>query len=195
MIGIIDYGAGNIKSVGNALDRLGVNYFVSSNINQLQKAEKLILPGVGEARSAMESLDRVGLIEWLKTVKVPFLGICIGMQVLFEHSDERDTKCLGVIPGSVSKFNAADVKVPHMGWNEVLIQKESPLFQGIRDRQFFYFVHSYYASVVERTIGSTEYSQRFSAAVQKDNFFGVQFHAEKSGRAGLSVLKNFIELC
>ncbi|HAL54991.1 MAG TPA: imidazole glycerol phosphate synthase subunit HisH [Bacteroidetes bacterium] len=195
MIGIIDYGAGNIRSVGNALDRLGVEYFISSAISELERAEKLILPGVGEARSAMESLDRSGLIAWLKTVQVPFLGICIGMQILFEHSSERDTKCLGVVPGSIRRFSASQTKVPHMGWNQVTLANESNLFQGIRSDEFFYFVHSYFAPVTEHTIGVTAYGGSFSAAVQKGNYYGVQFHAEKSGNAGLQLLKNFIQRC
>lgn len=195
MIGIIDYGAGNIRSVGNALERLGVRYFVSNKVNELEKAEKLILPGVGEARNAMESLDRVGLINWLLNVDVPFLGICIGMQILFEHSAERDTRCLGVLGGSVDKFDGTKVKVPHMGWNKVRLQRSSPLFKDIRDGEFFYFVHSYRAPVVEESIGVADYQSRFSAAVQKQNFYGVQFHTEKSGTAGLQVLRNFVERC
>lgn len=195
MIGIINYGAGNIRSVSNALDRLGVAYFVSSSIDELCEAQKLILPGVGEARSAMESLDRGGLVEWLRTVNVPFLGICIGMQILFERSTERDTTCLGLIPGIVSKFDSSNGKVPHMGWNTVHLQRENPLFQGICNDEFFYFVHSYSAPVGSATTGLTEYDHPFSAAVQQNNFYGVQFHAEKSGRAGLQILQNFIERC
>ncbi len=195
MIGIINYGAGNIRSVGNALDRLGVSYLVSQSVEDLQRADKLILPGVGEARSAMESLARVGLIQWLKTVKVPFLGICIGMQILFEHSAERDTACLGMLDGSVTRFNSSRIKVPHMGWNRVKVHRESSLFHKIRDNEFFYFVHSFCAPVVNQTLGITEYGIRFSAAVQKNNYYGVQFHAEKSGAAGLQLLRNFVELC
>lgn len=195
MIGIIDYGAGNIRSVGNALDRLEAQYFVSNDINELRRAEKLILPGVGEARSAMESLDRVGLINWLRTIEIPFLGICIGMQILFEHSSERETTCLGVVPGTVSKFDAAVCKVPHIGWNQIRITRNDPLFQGIRDGEFVYFVHSYRAPVIETAVALTEYGGTFSAAIRKDNYCGVQFHIEKSGKAGLQILKNFIELC
>jgi imidazole glycerol-phosphate synthase subunit HisH len=195
MIGIIDYGAGNIRSVGNALDRLGQPYFVSRDIAELQRARKLILPGVGEARSAMESLGQIGLLRWLTTVNVPFLGICIGMQILFEHSDERDTACLGVVPGRISRFDDTKLKVPHIGWNRVAVTTTSPLFNNIRDNEYFYFVHSFRAPVGPTTIGLTQYGESFSAAVQKQNFFGVQFHAEKSGAAGIQVMKNFIELC
>ncbi|HTY36382.1 MAG TPA: imidazole glycerol phosphate synthase subunit HisH [Bacteroidota bacterium] len=195
MIGIVDYGAGNIRSVGNALDRLGEKFFVSGNVEELRRAEKLILPGVGEARSAIESLGHVGLLQWLPTVSVPFLGICIGMQILFERSDERDTECLGIVPGSVTRFDNSRVKVPHMGWNNLRTRGSSPLFEGIRDGEFFYFVHSYAAPLIPQTIGATEYGVAFSSAVQHKNFYGVQFHAEKSGNAGLQVLKNFVTLC
>jgi len=195
MIGIIDYGAGNIRSVGNALDRLGQQYFVSKDIAELQRARKLILPGVGEARSAMESLGQIGLLRWLTTVSVPFLGICIGMQILFEHSDERDTACLGVVPGRISRFDDTTLKIPHIGWNQVTVIATSSLFHNIRDNEHFYFVHSFRAPIGPNTIGMTQYGEPFSAAVQKQNFYGVQFHTEKSGAAGIQVLKNFLELC
>jgi imidazole glycerol-phosphate synthase subunit HisH len=195
VIGIVDYGAGNIRSLGNALDRLGKQFFVSQDVNELQRAEKLILPGVGEARSAIESLDRIGLLQWLTTVSVPFLGICIGMQILFEHSDERDTPCLGIVPGRVARFNSTSLKVPHMGWNSVSCTGQSPLFEGIRDGEFFYFVHSFGAPIVPDTIGVTDYGRQFSSAIQHKNFYGVQFHVEKSGNAGLQLLRNFSELC
>jgi len=195
VIGIVNYGAGNIRSLGNALDRLEQPFFVSQDVHELQRADKLILPGVGEARSAIESLDRVGLLQWLKTVRVPFLGICIGMQILFEHSDERDTPCLGIIPGRVARFDDASLKVPHMGWNRVDIKGLSPLFEGIRDSEFFYFVHSFGAQLVPDTIGTTDYGRPFSSVVRHKNFYGVQFHAEKSGNAGLQLLRNFSESC
>ncbi len=195
MIGIIDYGAGNVRSVANALERLQAPFFVSKNVSDLNNARKLILPGVGEARSAMDSLGRSGLLQWLKTVKVPFLGICIGMQILFDHSDERETPCLGVIAGRVQRFDAHQVKIPHMGWNRTAIRQANQLFHNIVDGEYFYFVHSFRAPVVETTLAVTEYGSGFSAAVRKDNYFGVQFHAEKSGHAGLQVLRNFIELC
>lgn len=198
MIGIIDYGAGNIRSVSNALRRLGIEHTVSSDIGELQRATKLILPGVGEARMAMDSLDRAGLIRWLRDVRVPFLGICLGMQLLFEKSDERQTDCLGILPGKIVQFdsrNLPNLKVPHMGWNQVQVQNNSPLFAGIADNEHFYFVHSYYAPAVSETIGATEYGLTFSSAVHMNNFFGVQFHPEKSGRAGLELLNNFVTLC
>ncbi|MCI0707570.1 MAG: imidazole glycerol phosphate synthase subunit HisH [Ignavibacteriae bacterium] len=198
MIGIIDYGAGNIRSVSNALKRLGIGHTVSSSIGELQRADKLILPGVGEARMAMDSLDRAGLIRWLKDVRVPFLGICLGMQLLFEKSDERHTDCLGILPGKIVQFDSRSlphIKVPHMGWNQVRRRNDSPLFAGIAESEHFYFVHSYYAPAVPETVGATEYGLTFSSAVQMNNFYGVQFHPEKSGSAGLQLLKNFGERC
>jgi glutamine amidotransferase len=198
MISIIDYGAGNIRSVSNALKRLGVAHSVASDIRELQRATKLILPGVGEARMAMDSLDRGGLIRWLRDARVPFLGICLGMQLLFEKSDERQTECLGILPGKIVHFDSHEfpnIKVPHMGWNQVRKNNNSLLFAGIAENEYFYFVHSYYAPPLTDTIGTTEYGLTFTSAVQHNNFYGVQFHPEKSGSAGLQLLKNFIERC
>jgi glutamine amidotransferase len=197
MIGIIDYGAGNIRSVSNALKRLDVPHFVSNDRNELDSANKLIFPGVGEARSAMDALARTGLPVWLKQVRVPFLGICLGMQLLFEHTTERATECLGIISGTNERFNSdrSILKVPHMGWNQVKYDGDIPLFSGVPSGDNFYFVHSYYAPIAAATIGTTEYGVRFTSAVRQDNFYGVQFHPEKSGKAGLQLLKNFIELC
>jgi glutamine amidotransferase len=197
LIGIIDYGAGNIRSVSNALNRLGVQHFVSNEQHKLDKADKLIFPGVGEARSAMDALARVGLIDWLKEVSVPFLGICLGMQLLFDRTTERNTDCLSVIAGTNERFNSAQsvLKVPHMGWNQVQHKGNSTLFDGIVSGEHFYFVHSYYAPIVPATIGTTDYGVQFTSALQQKNYYGVQFHPEKSGRIGLQLLKNFVELC
>lgn len=195
MIGIIDYGAGNMRSVRNALKRLGVHCFISNDAEELKTATKLILPGVGEARTAMESLNRTGLMEWLRNVRVPFLGICLGMQLLFEESAERRTTCLGIVSGKIVPFNPAQLNVPHMGWNQVTMQTSNPLFAGVPQNAFFYFAHSYYAPHLPETIGVTEYGIPFSSAVQKDNFYGVQFHPEKSGEVGLQLLHNFVERC
>jgi glutamine amidotransferase len=181
----------------NALSRLDVQYIVSNDRKELSKASKIILPGVGEARSAMDSLRAVKLDQWLKEQTVPFLGICLGMQVLFEHSTERSTPCLGLIGGTIQQFQrtAAAPKVPHMGWNNVALKGRTPLFNGISSEEYFYFVHSYYAPLVPAAIGTTEYGVTFTSAAQENNFYGVQFHPEKSGRAGLILLKNFVELC
>jgi imidazole glycerol-phosphate synthase subunit HisH len=197
MIGIINYGAGNIRSVSNALNRLSVPHFISNDCNELNKADKLIFPGVGEARSAMDALERAGLTDWLKEVTVPFLGICLGMQLLFEHTTERATDCLGIISGTNERFKSEEskIKVPHMGWNQVQQSRENPLFSGIKSGEYFYFVHSYYAPIVQATIGITEYNVQFTSAIQQKNYYGVQFHPEKSSNAGLQLLKNFIELC
>jgi glutamine amidotransferase len=197
MIGIINYGAGNIRSVSNALKRLDVKHFISSDKKELENADKLIFPGVGEARSAMEALNQFRLIDWLQNVQVPFLGICLGMQLLLEKTTERDTKCLGIISGTNQKFDStqSNLKVPHMGWNQVLQKNNCPLFNQINLGEYFYFVHSFYAPISAQTIGTTEYGVKFSSALRQNNYYGVQFHPEKSGKAGLQLLKNFIELC
>jgi len=197
VIGIINYGAGNIRSVSNALNRLSMPHFVSNDSDELNKADKLIFPGVGEARSAMDALMRARLTNWLKEVTVPFLGICLGMQLLFEHTTERATDCLGIISGTNERFNGlqSQLKVPHMGWNQVQQNGKDPLFSGIISGENFYFVHSYYAPIVLATIGTTDYGVQFTSAMHQKNYYGVQFHPEKSGKAGLQVLKNFVELC
>ena len=197
MIGIINYGAGNIRSVSNALNRLSMPHFVSNDSDELNKADKLIFPGVGEARSAMDALMRARLTNWLKEVTVPFLGICLGMQLLFEHTTERATDCLGIISGTNERFNGlqSQLKVPHMGWNQVQQNGKNPLFFGIMSGENFYFVHSYYAPIVQVTIGTTDYDVQFTSAIHQKNYYGVQFHPEKSSKEGLQLLKNFIELC
>lgn len=194
MIGIIDYGAGNVRSVSNALKSLDVDHCIGGTVAELSAASKLILPGVGEARSAMTSLDSAGLLEWLRSASVPFLGICLGMQLLFERTAERETPCFGIAGGTVERLNNS-VKVPHMGWNTVEILVEDPLFRGLRDREYFYFIHSYCAPVAKETTAVTDYGRRFSSAVRIRNFRGVQFHPEKSGEAGLRLLSNFVKLC
>jgi imidazole glycerol-phosphate synthase subunit HisH len=197
LIGIIEYGAGNIRSVSNALDRLNVQHFISNDHHELDKADKLIFPGVGEARSAMEALIHVGLADWLKQVNVPFLGICLGMQLLFDRTTERSTGCLGLLAGTNERFNNGQpaLKVPHMGWNQVHHKGNCPLFTGITSGEHFYFVHSYYAPIVSATIGTTDYGVQFTSALRQENYYGVQFHPEKSSRTGLQLLKNFVELC
>lgn len=194
MIGIIDYGAGNVQSVSNALTSIGAPHFVSGKTNKLQQAAKLILPGVGEARSAMASMEKAGVLEWLQSVKVPFLGICLGMQLLFEHTSERETPCLGIITGDVKRFSN-NVKVPHMGWNSLNVVGTDALFRDIPTGEYFYFLHSYHAPIVPETTGTTDYESDFSSAVRIRNFRGVQFHPEKSGEAGLKLLANFVNLC
>ena len=194
MITIIDYGAGNLKSVQNALDRLGATYEVTDDPAVVAKAEKVIFPGVGAAGSAMKELRRRGLAGPLKNLKVPLLGICLGMQLLFEFSEEDETKCLGIFLGQVNRFEDENLKVPQMGWNAVKFGGNCPLFKDVPDESYFYFVHSYFAPLLTETCGVSLYGRPFSAAVQKDNFYGLQFHPEKSGEVGLQILRNFIEL-
>ena len=195
MIALIDYGAGNLKSVANALDDLKVDYVITNNIDQINTAEKIIFPGVGEAASAMEKLDEVKIINVIKLTSKPLLGICLGMQLFATFSEERDTKCLDIIKSVVKKFNDTEVKVPHMGWNKVEFKSQNKLFNGISSDEYFYFANSYYLPISEYTIASTFYGNMFSASVNKNNFYGVQFHPEKSGKMGLKILQNFVELC
>jgi imidazole glycerol-phosphate synthase subunit HisH len=199
LTGIIDYEAGNITSVCHALHTLGVKHFVSNDRTRLEAAEKIIMPGVGEAQSAMTSLRELDLVDWLKTIRVPFLGICLGMQILFNRSEERNTACLGIVGGTICRFKQNGykerVKIPHMGWNTISYDRVNPLFTHVPAGTFFYFVHSYYAPVVNETVTRTEYGTEFTSSLHKNNYYGVQFHPEKSGTYGLQVLKNFIELC
>ncbi|MCH8928864.1 MAG: imidazole glycerol phosphate synthase subunit HisH [Candidatus Marinimicrobia bacterium] len=195
MIGLIDYGGGNITSVSNALDRLGVNYVKGSTPSDFAGVDKIIFPGVGEAKTAMDAIGKGDLIPYITSLEIPFLGICIGLQILFDYTDERSTKCMGIIQGKLKKFDSKDNKVPQIGWNRVLFSDDSPLFHGIEDGAYFYFVNSYYAPEIPETIAITEYGINFSSVVNKDNYYGVQFHTEKSGEIGEKLLKNFIELC
>lgn len=194
MIAIIDYNAGNIASIKNALKRLEVDYIITSSPKDVKIADKIIFPGVGRAGAAMNELKKRGLDEIIPKIKVPFLGICLGMQLLAENSAEDETNCLGVIPGQVNKFSNS-LKVPQIGWNSVGFTKDSSLFKDIPNASYFYFVNSYYFDADEEfVVGRTRYGIDFASAAQKDNFYGVQFHPEKSGEIGLKVLKNFCEL-
>ena len=174
MIVVIDYTAGNLYNVGHALKHLGADFMFSGDPADVGRADKIILPGVGAAKPAMESLADQGLVEALRQVSVPFLGICLGLQLLFEVSEEEDTPCLGLLPGRVLRFDSSQVKVPHIGWNRVAgtngsSQPASPLFDGVPAGSFFYFVHSYYAPVEEPvTLGTTEYGLSFSSVVVRD---------------------------
>ncbi|MFN1835424.1 imidazole glycerol phosphate synthase subunit HisH [Balneola sp. MJW-20] len=194
MIAILKYKAGNIKSVANALDRLGEHYFLAEKPNELESARAVIFPGVGHAGAAMESLKEKGIDEWLKNTEKMVLGICVGMQLMFESSVEGNTQGLGVIPGVLKKFDEKEAKVPHMGWNNINKDSDHPLLKGISTKQYLYFVHSYYAPVSEHTIATCNYINDFTAAVAKDNFMGVQFHPEKSGSVGSMVLQNFLDV-
>jgi glutamine amidotransferase len=192
MIAIVKYNAGNIRSVKNALDRIGVESVITDDPEILNSAEKVIFPGVGEAGTAMSYLKERGLDKVIIALKQPFLGICLGMQLMCSHSEEKDTKCLGIFNENVRKFPPKGI-VPHMGWND-FIKTEGPLFEGIATTDNMYFVHSYYAEVGEDTVGETDYLVPFTSALQKDNFYGVQFHPEKSADVGQKLLGNFLKL-
>jgi glutamine amidotransferase len=194
MIGVIDYDAGNLRSVSNALKSIGVRFRVSSSPAELVSCDGIILPGVGAAPGAMASLHTRGLTEWIRNWPRPFLGICLGMQVLFERSEEGNTECLGVFPGGVKKFDDSAVRIPHMGWNKIELFPSSRTGIEIPD-SYFYFAHSFYVPVNDITAAAAECGAKFSAVVQKANFTGVQFHPEKSGAAGLSLLRSFAETC
>mgnify|MGYP000383282362 CR=1 FL=1 len=189
---IIDYGAGNIKSIQFAFKRLGVDAILTNNVNEIKTADKVIFPGVGEASSAMKMLKESGLDKVIPTLKQPVLGICLGMQLMCNSSEEGNTKGLGIFDVDVKKFSKA-VKVPQMGWN-VIYNLNSELFTGIKEKEFMYLVHSFYAENCKEAIATTDYELEYASALQKDNFYGVQFHPEKSSKAGEQILKNFLNL-
>jgi len=192
---LIDAGGTNIGSVRYALQRLGVEAPLSSDANEIRAATHVILPGVGAAAPGMARLRESGLIDVVRGLTQPVLGVCLGMQLLFEHSEESDTPCLGVIPASLRRFSQDDDRrVPHMGWNSLRIERPSPLLAGIDDDAFAYFVHSYAAPVGSYTLASCDYGNAFSAVVQRDNFYGAQFHPERSASVGAKLLENFISL-
>lgn len=189
-IAIIDYGAGNIKSIQFALNRLGFEGFLTHKEDAILSADRVIFPGVGEAKFAMNQLQKTGIHELIPTLKQPVLGICLGMQLMCNYTEEGNTKGLGIFDVDVRKFSQK-VKVPHMGWNTIFDLK-TPLFDGIQTNEHMYLVHSYYAVLNHQTIAKTLYQDNFSSALQKDNFFGVQFHPEKSGVVGEKLLQNFL---
>ena len=192
MIAVVKYNAGNIRSVINALDRLEVKSFLTDDPNELQNADKVIFPGVGEAGTAMKYLKERNLDQMLKELTQPFLGICLGMQLMCSYSEENETTCLGIFDEHVKLFPKHEL-VPHMGWND-FISNSGPLFEGISTIDNMYFVHSYYVETGADTISSTDYIIPFSSGLQKDNFYGVQFHPEKSAEIGQKLIKNFIGL-
>ncbi len=194
MIGIIKYQAGNLASVSNALNRLGAAHFITDDHNELEKADGIIFPGVGHAGAAMDDLRSRDLDVWLKNTTKPVLGICLGMQLLYESSEEGDSNTLGLIPGELKKFDASKAKVPHMGWNQCKPNIDHPLLKGISEKQFLYYVHGYYAPICKNTLASCNYINDFTAVVAKDNFMGVQFHPEKSGQVGSLLLQNFADM-
>lgn len=194
MIAIIDYKAGNIGSVQNALKRLGVDSVVTNNPSQIAIARAVIFPGQGRAGQAMNELRKLGLDKLIPKLKQPFLGICLGMQLLAESSDEDAVDCLNVITGRCRRFPATQ-KLPQLGWNKVDLVRSSLLTKGIKSGTYFYFLNSYYFDANERfVVGATAYGFDFPSIVQKDNFYAVQFHPEKSGEAGEQLLRNFCEV-
>lgn len=191
-VAIVKYNAGNVQSVIFALNRLGIEPEVTDDPEKLKAADKVIFPGVGEASSAMKYLKQRGLDEVLKSLTQPFLGICLGMQLMCKHSEENDTECLGIFDLNLKKFPPKE-KVPHMGWNKIYNLK-SPLTKGLGEDDYVYFVHSFYAELGKETSSTCNYINEFSSGLHKDNFFGFQFHPEKSGETGAKILKNFIDL-
>jgi len=196
MIGIITYGAGNIFSLTAALERLGIAYGMIENEADFEKYGRYIIPGVGHAGAAMDKLVKTGFVDKIKALTKPTLGICVGMQLLTAHSEEGDSDLLDIIPVKTRKFDAdTEFKVPHTGWNQVFAEKQNPLFENIPAGSHFYFVHSYFIEYNEAfTLSSTNYSTQFSASIWRDNFYGVQFHPEKSGSYGETLLINFSKL-
>ncbi len=192
---IIKYNAGNIRSVSHALERLNVHPLVTDDADEIRSADKVIFPGVGEAGTTMRYLKDKKLDQLIISLKQPVLGICLGLQLMCKHSEERDTQCLDIFPIEVKKFRTETplVKIPHMGWNEISNFK-GPLFKGLNESDFVYFVHSYYAELSKYTIAQTGYIVNYSAALQKDNFYATQFHPEKSANVGSKILENFLML-
>lgn len=192
---LIKYNAGNVQSVLHALERLGVTALWTNDPKEIRQADRVIFPGVGEASSAMRHLRERGLDEVIRELNQPVLGICLGLQLFCRHSEENNTDCLGIFDVPVRKFSAGmdQLKVPHMGWNTVQ-ELNGPLFEGIPERSYVYFVHSYFAEKAADTVAITEYGAPFSAALQRDNFYAVQFHPEKSGVSGQQILHNFLKI-
>ena len=201
MIAIVDYGAGNLLSVKKALDFIGAESVITASADEIKNADGVILPGVGSFGNAMESMRDSGLVETVRAAALsgrPFLGICLGLQLLFESSEESPgVEGLGVLKGKILKIPSDNLKVPHMGWNSLEIKKSTPLFDGICDGAYVYFVHSYYLSAgdISDVSSTTEYGVTIHASVAKGNLFATQFHPEKSGDVGIQMLKNFVSLC
>ncbi len=196
---IIDTGCANLSSVRMAIERLGVTARVSKEAADIRAADKLILPGVGTAKAAMHNLQERGLVDLIREAQQPLLGFCLGMQMLAQASEEHmggesDIACLGIVPGKVKLMQVGSLRLPHMGWNQVEHDGTHPLFNGIPSGSYFYFVHSYALEVTAATLATCNYGGPFTAVVGKENFFGAQFHPERSGKAGARLIQNFLEL-
>ncbi|MBR2007963.1 MAG: imidazole glycerol phosphate synthase subunit HisH [Alistipes sp.] len=194
MIAILDYKMGNLRSVENALKRLGAEFTVTDDAGVIRSADKVLMPGVGNAAEAMENLRSASLVDVVRSLRRPVLGICVGMQVMCRHSEEGDVDCLNLFDARVKRFEpSADLKVPHMGWNTIG-NLESKLFKGIDGGEYVYFVHSYYPELCSDTIATSRHGVMFSAALKYENFYGTQFHPEKSGDVGERIIENFLRL-
>ncbi|MBV6416490.1 MAG: Imidazole glycerol phosphate synthase subunit HisH [Steroidobacteraceae bacterium] len=192
---IVDSGGANLASLAFALDRLGARSQVSADPEAIRRAPRVLLPGVGSAGDAMARLQRTGLDDVLPTLSQPVLGICLGMQLLYEHSEEGGARCLGIVPAAVQRLAASPGRpVPHMGWNRVRARQDHPLLAGIESGTHLYFVHSYAAPVTAESVALTDYGDDLTAVVARDNFVGTQFHPERSGSAGARILQNFLRL-
>lgn len=194
MIAILDYKMGNLRSVENALKRLGAEFTVTDDADVIRSADKVLMPGVGNAAEAMENLRAASLVDVVRSLRRPVLGICVGMQVMCRHSEEGNVDCLNLFDARVKRFEpSADLKVPHMGWNRIG-NLESKLFKGIDGGEYVYFVHSYYPELCSDTIATSRHGVMFSAALKYENFYGTQFHPEKSGDVGERIIENFLRL-
>lgn len=192
-VAIIDNGGANIASLRHALERLGAGSVLTTSAAELAAAPRVLLPGVGAAADAMARLRSLGLVDAIRGLTQPVLGICLGMQLLYERSEEGDTECLGLVPGRVRRLaDGPDLPVPHMGWNQLEPGRADPLLEGLREREHFYYVHSYAAPVGADTVATTNYGGPFTAVVRRGNFAGAQFHPERSGPAGARLLANFL---
>lgn len=195
-VAIIKYNAGNIYSVYCAVTRLGAEAVITDDMEEIKSADKVIFPGVGEARAAMEYLNEKGLSDVIRGLKQPVLGICIGMQLLCKHSEEGDVDCLGIFDVPVVRFQPSDknLKVPQVGWNQITDHAGNPLYEGVKEGDYVYYVHSYHVPVCPWTIAQTEYVNTYSASLHKDNFWATQFHPEKSGSVGEMIIANFLKM-
>jgi len=194
-LAIIDSGGANISSVMHALRRLGAEPVFTADADTIRSADRVILPGVGAAGAAMSRLRELNLIDCIRELQQPVLGICLGMQLLFENSCEDDVDCLGIIPGTLEKLQVSEgVRIPHMGWNTTTVVRDDALLNGLPQHPWFYFVHSYCAPIGESTLAVCTHGKPFAAVVRKDNFYGAQFHPERSARHGARLLANFLEI-
>jgi len=194
-LAIIDSGGANIGSVIHALNRLGAEAVFTADAATIRAASRVLLPGVGAAGAAMTRLRETGLVEVIRDLRQPVLGICLGMQLLFERSEEDDTACLGIVPGTLKKMKPSqDIRVPHMGWNTISVSRDDRLLAGLPDKPWFYFVHSYCAPLSDATLATCLHGEPFTAIVRQGNFYGAQFHPERSAKSGASLLANFLEL-